>query len=248
MDVLGIDFGGSGIKGAPVDLAAGRFARDRLRIDTPRPSVPKAVADVVRTIVEHFDWSGSVGVTFPGVVAGGIARSAANVDKRWIGLDADALFTEATGCPVTVLNDADAAGVAEMTFGAGKGRGGVVLVLTFGTGIGSALFMDGALVPNTELGHLELGGKDAEHRASAQVREAKGLSWEKWAERVEAYLRHIDALFSPGLIILGGGVSKKSDKFLPLIDGITAEVVPAALHNDAGIIGAAMAARADRPA
>jgi polyphosphate glucokinase len=246
MDVLGIDIGGSGIKGAPVDLAAGRFARDRLRIDTPRPSAPKAVADVVRAIVEHFAWSGPVGVTFPGVVADGITRTAANVDKRWIGRDADALFTEATGCPVTVLNDADAAGVAELTFGAGRGRGGVVLVLTFGTGIGSALFVDGTLVPNTELGHLELGGKDAEHRASAQVREAKGLSWEKWAERVEAYLRHIDALFTPGMIIIGGGVSKKSDKFLPLIDGVTAEMVPVALHNDAGIIGAAMAARSDR--
>lgn len=246
MDVLGIDIGGSGIKGAPVDLTAGRFARDRVRIETPRPAAPKAVADVVRTVVGHFDWSGPVGVTFPGVVAGGIARSAANVDKRWIGLDADALFTEATGCPVTVMNDADAAGVAEMTFGAGRDREGVVLVLTFGTGIGSALFVDGTLVPNTELGHLELGGKDAEHRASAQVREVKGLSWEKWAERVEAYLRHVDALFSPGLIIIGGGVSKKSDKFLPLIDGVTAEVVPAALHNDAGIIGAAMAARGDQ--
>jgi polyphosphate glucokinase len=248
MNVLGIDIGGSGIKGAPVDLAAGRFTHDRLRIDTPRPAAPKPVADVVRTIVKRFDWSGPVGVTFPGVVAGGVTRSAANVDKRWIGLDADALFTETTGCPVTVLNDADAAGVAEMTFGAGRGKGGVVLVLTFGTGIGSALFVDGTLVPNTELGHLELGGKDAEHRASAQVREVKGLSWEKWAERVEAYLRHIDALFSPGLIIIGGGVSKKSDRFLPLIHGVTAEVVPAALHNDAGIIGAAMAARADRPA
>jgi polyphosphate glucokinase len=243
MDVLGIDIGGSGIKGAPVDLAAGRFAADRLRIETPQPSAPKPVAEVVRTIVEHFDWSGPVGVTFPGVVVGGITRTAANVDKRWIGLDADALFTEAAGCPVTVLNDADAAGVAEMTFGAGKGRGGVVLVLTFGTGIGSALFMDGTLVPNTELGHLELDGKDAEHRASAQVREVKELSWEKWAERVEGYLRHIDTLFSPALILIGGGVSKKSDKFLPLIDGVTAEVAPAALHNDAGIIGAAMAAR-----
>jgi polyphosphate glucokinase len=248
MDVLGIDFGGSGIKGAPVDLTAGRFVRDRLRIETPHPSAPKAVADVVRTIAGHFGWAGPVGVTFPGVVAGGITRTAANVDKRWVGVDADALFTEATGCPVTVLNDADAAGLAEMTFGAGKGRGGVVLVLTFGTGIGSALFADGVLVPNTELGHLELDGKDAEHRASAQVREVKGLSWEKWAERVAAYLRHVDALFSPGLIIIGGGVSKKSDKFLPYIDGVTADVVSAALHNDAGIIGVAMAARAGRAA
>ncbi len=246
MDVLGIDIGGSAIKGAPVDLEAGRLARDRLRIETPQPSAPKAVAGVVRTIVAHFEWTGPIGVTFPGVVVGGITRTAANVDKRWIGIDADGLFTEATGCPVTVLNDADAAGVAELTFGTGKGRGGVVLMLTFGTGIGSALFMDGALVPNTELGHLEIDGKDAEHRASAHVREVKELSWEKWAERVEDYLRRVDALFSPNLIIIGGGVSRKSDKFLPFIDGVTAEVAPAALHNDAGIIGAAMAAKADQ--
>jgi polyphosphate glucokinase len=245
MEALGIDIGGSGIKGAPVDLVAGRFARDRLRVETPQPSAPKAVADVVRTIARHFAWSGPIGGTFPGVVAGGIARTAANVDKRWVGVDAAALFTKAAGCPVTVLNDADAAGVAEMTFGAGKGRDGVVLMLTFGTGIGSALFVDGALVPNTELGHLELDGKEAEHRASAQVREVKGLSWEKWAERVGAYLRHLEALFSPGLIIIGGGVSRKADRFLSFIDGVTAEVVPAALHNDAGIIGAAMAARTD---
>jgi polyphosphate glucokinase len=247
MDVLGIDIGGSGIKGAPVDLAAGRFARDRMRVETPRPASPKAVAEVVRTIGAHFEWTAPIGVTFPGVVVGGITRTAANVDKHWVGQDADDLFTQATGCPVTVLNDADAAGVAEMTFGAGKGRGGVVLMLTFGTGIGSALFSDGTLVPNTELGHLEIDGKDAEHRASAHVREAKELSWEKWADRVGDYLRHVDALFSPGLILIGGGVSKKADKFLPLIHGVTAEVAPAALHNDAGIIGAAMAARADHP-
>jgi polyphosphate glucokinase len=246
MDVLGIDIGGSGIKSAPVDLDAGRFARDRLRIETPRPSAPKAVADVARTIVGHFAWTGPVGITFPGVVVGGTTRTAANVDKRWIGLDAHTLFTGATGCPVTVLNDADAAGIAELTFGAGKGRSGVVLVLTFGTGIGSALFVDGTLVPNTELGHLEISGKDAEHRASAQTRQVKELSWEKWAERVEEYLRHVDALFSPGLIIIGGGVSKRSDKFLPLIDGVRAELAPATLHNDAGIIGAAMAAQAAR--
>jgi polyphosphate glucokinase len=242
MDVLGVDIGGSGIKGAPVDLDAGRFARERLRIETPQPSAPKAVADVVRQIVTHFDWSGPIGVTFPGVVVDGVTRTAANVDKRWLDQDADGLFTEVTGCPVTVLNDADAAGIAEVTFGAGQGRSGVVLVLTFGTGIGSALFVDGRLVPNTELGHLELHGKEAEHRASAHVREVKELSWEKWAERVGDYLRHVDFLFSPGLIIIGGGVSKKSDKFLPLIDGVRASVVPAALLNDAGIIGAALAA------
>ena len=243
MEVLGVDIGGSGIKGAPVDLDAGRLARERLRIETPQPSAPKAVAGVVRQVVAHFAWTGPVGVTFPGVVVNGITRTAANVDKRWIGLDADGLFTEVTGCPVTLLNDADAAGIAEMTFGVGKGRSGVVLVLTFGTGIGSALFVDGTLVPNTELGHLELHGKDAEHRASAQVREAKQLSWEKWASRVERYLRHVDFLFSPGLIVIGGGVSKKAAKFLPLIDGVGATVVPAALLNEAGIIGAALAAR-----
>jgi polyphosphate glucokinase len=243
MEVLGVDIGGSGIKGAPVDLDAGRLARERLRIETPQPSAPKAVAGVVRQVVAHFAWTGPVGVTFPGVVVNGITRTAANVDKRWIGLDADGLFTEVTGCPVTLLNDADAAGIAEMTFGVGKGRSGVVLVLTFGTGIGSALFVDGTLVPNTELGHLELHGKDAEHRASAQVREAKQLSWEKWAERVGTYLRHVDFLFSPALIVIGGGVSKKAAKFLPLIDGVGATVVPAALLNEAGIIGAALAAR-----
>ncbi|HEX6471213.1 MAG TPA: ROK family protein [Streptosporangiaceae bacterium] len=246
-EVLGVDIGGSGIKGAPVDLSAGRFVRDRLRIETPQPSAPEAVADVVSTIVEHFGWTGPVGVTYPGVVVGGVTRTAANVHKRWIGLDAGDLFAKATGRPVTVLNDADAAGIAEMSFGAGKGRDGVVMVLTFGTGIGSALFVDGILVPNTELGHLQIHGKDAEHRAAAQVRVAKELSWEKWAERVEDYLRHVDALFSPRLIIIGGGVSKRSDKFLPLVHGVTAEVVPAALHNDAGIIGAAMAARAAHP-
>jgi polyphosphate glucokinase len=243
MELLGVDIGGSGIKGAPVDLDAGRLTRERLRIETPRPSAPKAVADVVRHVVAHFAWTGPVGVTFPGVVAGGVTRTAANVDKRWVGLDADGLFTEVTGCPVTMLNDADAAGIAEMTFGAGKGRDGVVLVLTFGTGIGSALFVDGTLVPNTELGHLEIDGKKAEHRASGHVREVKQLSWEKWAERVETYLRHVDFLFSPALIVIGGGVSKKSEKFLPLIEGVRASVVPAALLNNAGIIGAALAAR-----
>jgi polyphosphate glucokinase len=242
MEELGVDIGGSGIKGAPVDLDAGRLAQERLRIETPQPSAPDAVAEVVRQIVAHFEWKGPVGVTFPGVVVDGVPRTAANVDKHWIGTDADGLFTKVTGCPVTVLNDADAAGIAEITFGAGKGRGGVVLLLTFGTGIGSALFVDGTLVPNTELGHLEIHGKDAEHRASAQVREAKELSWEKWAERVGTYLRHVDALFAPGLIIIGGGVSRKADKFLPLIDGVKADVVPATLRNDAGIIGAALVA------
>ncbi|WP_240506218.1 polyphosphate--glucose phosphotransferase [Thermoactinospora rubra] len=233
---LGIDIGGSGVKGAPVDVTTGSLTQDRLRIPTPQPATPDAVAAVVREIVKHFAWTGPVGVTFPGVVVDGVVRTAANVDRSWVGVDARALFDGAA-----VLNDADAAGIAEMTFGQGRGRTGTVLVLTFGTGIGSALFAGGVLVPNTELGHLELHGRDAEHRASDRAREEHDLSWEKWAERVEEYLRHVEMLFSPSLIVIGGGVSKKADKFLPHI-GIDTPVVPAALQNQAGIVGAAMAA------
>ncbi|GAA1692557.1 ROK family protein [Nonomuraea maheshkhaliensis] len=241
MNVLGIDIGGSGIKGAPVDTKAGELLEDRLRIPTPEPSSPDAVAHVVASIVEHFGWKGRVGVTFPGVVADGVIKSAANVDRSWIGVDAARLFGGAT-----VLNDADAAGLAEMRFGEGRDRRGVVLVLTFGTGIGSALFVDGVLVPNTELGHLEVHGKDAEHRASARAREEHELSWEKWAGRVQEYLRHVEMLFSPSLIVIGGGVSKKADKFLPLVR-LDTPVVPAGLQNEAGIIGAAHAAAEKTP-
>ncbi|MEV1173195.1 polyphosphate--glucose phosphotransferase [Nonomuraea sp. NPDC049784] len=236
MNVLGIDIGGSGIKGAPVDTEAGELVKERLRIPTPQPSKPHEVAEAVAAIVKHFGWNGPVGVTFPGVVKDGVVLTAANVDHSWIGVDAGELFGGAT-----VLNDADAAGVAEMTFGRGKGKRGTVLVLTFGTGIGSALFTDGTLVRNTELGHLELRGKDAEHRASARVREEHELSWDKWAERVEEYLRHVEMLLSPSLIVIGGGVSRKADKFLPHVH-IGTPVVPAALQNEAGIIGAALAA------
>ncbi|PZG16303.1 polyphosphate--glucose phosphotransferase [Nonomuraea aridisoli] len=235
MNVLGIDIGGSGVKGAPVDTEAGTLAAERLRIPTPEPSTPDAVAGVVAEIVRHFSWDGPVGVTFPGVVVDGVVRTAANVDPAWIGADAAELFGGAT-----VLNDADAAGLAEMRFGHGRGRRGTVLMLTFGTGIGSALFTDGVLVPNTELGHLRLHGKDAEHRASARAREEHDLSWEKWAERVEEYLRHVEMLFSPSLIVIGGGVSKKAEKFLPHVH-LDTPVVPAALQNEAGIIGAAIA-------
>lgn len=241
MEALGIDIGGSGIKGAPVDVVKGELTRERLRIPTPVPATPKAVAAVVTQIAEHFGWTGPVGVTFPGVVTAGITRSAANVDEAWIGEDARALFAKATGLSVVVLNDADAAGTAEMAIGAGRGKDGVVLVLTFGTGIGSALFVDGRLVPNTELGHLEIRGKDAEKRASDHAREDHELSWDKWAGRVEEYLQHVEALFSPSLIIIGGGVSKKSEKFLPKVR-VRTPVVPAALQNEAGIVGAAMAA------
>ncbi|MFF8815244.1 polyphosphate--glucose phosphotransferase [Streptomyces pactum] len=242
-DVLGVDIGGSGIKGAPVDLARGELAAERRKILTPQPSTPDAVADRVREVAEHFGWAGRpVGVTFPGVVTRGTARTAANVDKRWIGVDVARLLGERLGSPVTVLNDADAAGVAEMTFGAGRGRTGTVLVLTFGTGIGSALFVDGRLVPNTELGHLELAGHEAEKRAAGKAREDHDLSWTQWARRVQDYLAHLEMLFSPELFVIGGGVSRKSEKFLPLIEGIRAEIVPAELRNNAGIVGAGMAA------
>jgi len=241
-EILGIDIGGSGIKGAPVDLKKGEFATDRLRIETPQPSKPKAVAKVVAELVKHFKYSGPIGCTFPAVIQRGVALSAANVDKSWIGTDAATLFSEETGCPVLVWNDADAAGFAEMTHGAGKGRDGIVIMLTFGTGIGTAVFHDGKLLPNTEFGHVEIRGKDAEHRASANIRKEKGLSWKEWTGRVEEYLQHIEMLFTPDLFIIGGGVSKKHEKFLPLLSGIRTEIVPAELFNDAGIIGAAMAA------
>ncbi|MEU7000665.1 polyphosphate--glucose phosphotransferase [Nonomuraea sp. NPDC046570] len=237
MDVLGIDIGGTGTKGAPVDVKAGKLVQERLRLLTPQPAKPAPVADVVAQIVEHFKWSGPVGITFPGVVVDGVVRTAANMHQAWIGVDAAELFGGAR-----VVNDADAAGLAEMTFGEGRDRKGVVLMLTLGTGIGSALFLDGALVPNTEFGHLELRGKDAEQRASERAREEKGLNWEKWSQRLEEYLKHVEMLLSPSLIIIGGGISKKSAKFLPYIH-IDTPVIPAALLNDAGIIGAATVAR-----
>ncbi|MFD0151385.1 polyphosphate--glucose phosphotransferase [Streptomyces sp. NPDC055721] len=244
MNVFGVDIGGSGIKGAPVDLERGALTEERHKVLTPQPATPDGVAGCVAEVVENFGWTGPVGVTFPGVVTGSTIRTAANVDKSWIGVDAGTLLSERLGgLPVTVLNDADAAGVAEMTFGAGRGRKGTVILLTLGTGIGSALFVDGRLVPNTELGHLELKGHDAETRASTKAKEDEDLSWEHWAKRrLTKYLAHVEMLFSPELFIIGGGVSRKADKFLPLIEGIRAEIVPAELQNNAGIVGAAMAA------
>ncbi|MFE5186907.1 polyphosphate--glucose phosphotransferase [Streptomyces sp. NPDC056628] len=242
MQIFGLDIGGSGIKGAPVDLDKGDLAQERHKVLTPHPATPDGVADAARQVVEHFGWTGPVGLTFPGVVTdGSTIRTAANVDKSWIDTDARALFSERLGgLPVTVVNDADAAGVAEMHFGAGRGRKGTVLLLTFGTGIGSALFLDGRLVPNTELGHLELHGHDAEKRASSKAKEDEDLTWEHWAHRVQKYLAHVEMLFSPELFIIGGGVSRKAHKFLPHIEGIRAEIVPAQLQNNAGIVGAAM--------
>jgi polyphosphate glucokinase len=241
MRALGIDIGGSGIKAAPVDVTTGKLLADRQKIDTPRPARPESVRDVVKKLAASFNWSGPVGITFPGVVIDGVTRTAANLGPAWIGLDAASLFTHAIGDPVRMLNDADAAGVAEMTFGAGMGEKGTVLMLTFGTGIGSALFSQGILVPNTEFGHIEIRGRDAETRASEHAKELEDLSWGKWAGRVDEYLHHMEALLSPHLIIVGGGVSKQADKWVPRLTGIRARIVPAALLNDAGIVGAAMA-------
>ena len=239
--VLGVDIGGSGIKGAPVDIDSGSLMADRLRIPTPRPSRPKKVADVVAELVCHFNWSGAVGCTFPGVIKHGVVETAANVHKSWIGSDDRAVFEERTGCLVTVLNDADAAGLAEMRFGAGRQQEGLVMMVTLGTGIGTALFMDGRLVPNSELGHLIIRGKDAEDRASDRARTEKGWSWKKWAKRLDEYLLYVEALLNPDLFILGGGVSKKHERFLGYLN-TRAPVVPAEMRNEAGIVGAALAA------
>jgi polyphosphate glucokinase len=242
MHALGIDIGGTGMKAAPVDLDTGKFLADRLKIATPQPAAPGAVAGVVEKLVETFSWSGPIGVTFPGVVLNGVTRTAANLDKAWIGLDARSLLSKAAGQEVRLLNDADAAGIAEMTFGAGSGEPGTVVMVTLGTGIGSALFVNGVLVPNTEFGHLEIRGKDAEQRASERAKTLHDLSWKQWAKNVNEYLEHVEALVWPQLIIIGGGISKQSEKFIPLFTGLSAKVVPAAMHNDAGISGAAMAA------
>ncbi|MFC0067597.1 polyphosphate--glucose phosphotransferase [Umezawaea endophytica] len=241
---FGVDIGGSGIKGGLVDLEAGALDGERLRIATPQPSTPEAVADVVAEIVAKFEWTGPVGITLPCVVKHGVALTAANVSKHWVDTDARALFAKRLGKPVedvVVLNDADAAGMAEMKFGAGVNRDGLVVLLTFGTGIGSALFLDGQLVPNTEFGHLEVDGHDAESKAAASVKEDKGLSWAEWAPRVSRYVGVLENLIWPDLVIAGGGVSKKADKWLPLLE-VRTEVVAAALKNDAGIVGAAAAA------
>ncbi len=246
---LGIDIGGSGIKGATVDTTSGELTAERLRIPTPTPATPEAVAAVVRDITTHFGWTGPIGATVPGVVKNGVVKSAANIDPAWVDTDAAALFSAVTGSRVTVLNDADAAGIAEMRFGAGRNRDGVVLMITLGTGIGFAVFNDGVLLPNTELGHIEMNGRDAETQASARVRDENDESWKKWGAKVDDYLNRIEDLLSPDLIIIGGGVSKKADKFFPHIH-IRTELVAATLLNEAGIVGAALATqrRADRQA
>jgi polyphosphate glucokinase len=241
---FGIDFGGTGIKGAPVDLDQGEFAAERERIRTPSPSTPEAVAEVFVDLLSRFpDSRGPVGVTVPAVVRHGVVKSAANIDPAWVGTDADALFTRATGRDVHVVNDADAAGLAEARYGAAKGRSGLVIVTTLGTGIGSALVFNGVLVPNSELGHLEIDGHDAESRAANSARERDELTFKHWAKRLTKYYKTLEMLFSPDLFVVGGGISKQSEEFLPMVaDKLETEIVPAQLLNKAGVVGAALCA------
>lgn len=245
---IGIDIGGTGIKGGIVNLKKGELVGERFRIDTPQPSTPDAVAAVVKQIVDELmsrpeapSADSQVGVDFPAIISHGVAHSAANVDKSWIGTDADALLTKVLERPVHVMNDADAAGVAEAKYGAGRDQDGTVLVITLGTGIGSAFIFNGKLVPNAELGHLELDGFDAESRASATAREREDLSWEQYAERLQRYFSHVEFLFSPELFIVGGGISKRSEDFLPQLK-LRTKIIPAQLKNNAGIVGAALQA------
>jgi polyphosphate glucokinase len=241
MQMIGIDVGGTGIKAAVVDTATGELVTARVRVETPHPALPKPMIKAAAGIVAGLPPGLHAGIGFPAVILGGVVRTAANIDQSWIGIDADASFADALRRPLVVGNDADAAGLAEMRFGAGRGQAGTVLMLTLGTGIGSALFRDGVLVPNTELGHLQVRGKDAERRAAASIRVSKGLSWSAWAKRLSEYVEEIDRLLWPDLVIIGGGISKEADKF---IHDLPARVrcVPAALQNQAGIVGAAMLA------
>ncbi len=243
MNMLGIDIGGSGIKGALVNIETGELEQERLRLPTPQPATPQAVVQTVATIVAHFGYSGPLGVGIPSLVINGVTKTAANIDRNWINFAAREALMQATGCAVTLLNDADAAGVAEMQFGAGRNERGVVMIFTLGTGIGSCMFVNGHLVPNLELGHIYLPGhrQDAEFYASDRIRKEEDLGWKKWAGRLTEYLQYIEALFSPELLILGGGVSKKHEKFFPYLH-VQARLLPAQLRNEAGIVGAAVAA------
>lgn len=237
---FGIDIGGSGIKGAPADLEKGELVDNRRRIPTPDPATPEACAAAVAEIAEFFSWKKPFGITFPGVVQNNVVRTAANMDKSWLGVDAGALFSEAVGADAFVVNDADAAGLAVVAYGVGHGVDGTVLVVTLGTGIGSALFVDGELVPNTEFGHIEMNGADAETQAAARVKDDENLSWPKWGKRVNQYLHTIEDLVWPDLIVIGGGVSKHFDQHIePYLD-VRSRVIPAQLRNDAGIVGAAL--------
>jgi polyphosphate glucokinase len=242
VEILGIDIGGTGIKAAPVDTQTGELLAPRKRIVTPQPSLPEPVGQVVAQLAEAFEWKGWIGCGFPAVVMHGKVMSAANISKKWIGVDAAALLTKTTGCPTWVLNDADAAGMAEADFGVGRNVAGSVLIITIGTGLGTALFVDGRLVPNLELGHIELDGQDAEAIASDAARRRDDLSWKKWGKRFNRYLAQLEMLLSPELIILGGGGSKDFENYRQYLT-TRAEVKPAQLLNNAGIVGAAMAAQ-----
>ncbi len=242
--VLGIDIGGSGIKGALVDTASGELLSERIRLATPEGARPEDVAEVVADLVRKLNYSGPIGCGFPAVVLNGIVMTAANVHETWVGKDINQLLGAATGQPVYALNDADAAGMAEMRFGVGRLQSkGVIIMLTIGTGIGSAIFVDGKLVPNTEFGHMEIRGKDAEKRASDAARKRKDLSWKEWAERFSEFLNRLEWLFWPDLFILGGGISKETDKYLHYLK-VRTKIVPAELENQAGIVGAALYAAA----
>lgn len=243
MQVLGIDVGGSGIKGAPVDTKTGKLTAERVRIKTPRNAEPEPVAQVVAEIARSFNWNGPIGIGFPAPIKAGVAMMAANVSEKWVGTNADDLFTKTTGCDCTMINDADAAGLAEMKFGAGKGQPGTVIMITLGTGIGTAIFHRGNLLPNTEFGHLEMNRREAEHRASDAARQRDALSWKKYARRLNKYLTAMEKLFWPDLFIIGGGISKESEKYIPLLR-IETPVITAQFLNEAGIVGAALAARA----
>jgi polyphosphate glucokinase len=237
---MGIDIGGSGIKGTLVDIDSGEMLAERYRLPTPVKAKPDEVAETVREVVKHFNYRGPIGYGFPAVVRHGIVYTAANIHKSWIETHVEDLFTNITGCPSYVLNDADAAGMAEMKFGTGKDQSkGVVLMITLGTGLGTAIFVDGKLVPNTELGHIEIRGKDAEKRASDAARQKKELEWDEWSDRLNEYLRAMERLFWPDLIVLGGGISKMSHKFIPLLR-LRTPVIPAKLLNQAGMIGGAL--------
>ncbi len=239
MQVLGIDVGGSGIKGAPVDIETGRLLAERVRIKTPKKAEPQPVAEIVAQIARSFDWQGSIGIGFPAPIKDGIAMMAANISPKWVGMNADQIFTTTTGQPCKVGNDADVAGLAEVAFGAGQGRNGTIIMLTLGTGIGTAIFYNGHLLPNTEFGHLEMDGEDAERRASDAARQREDLSWKKYARRLSSYLNTLEKLFWPDLFIIGGGISKVHEKFIPLLT-VSTNVVPAQLQNEAGMIGAAL--------
>ncbi len=245
LQILGIDVGGSGIKGAPVDIRSGKLTGERIRIKTPNKAEPEPVAKVVKQIAQSFGWKGPIGIGFPSPIKSGVAMMAANVSEKWVGVNADDLFTKVTGLPCTMINDADAAGLAEMAFGAGRGQNGTVIMVTLGTGIGSAVFHRGKLLPNTEFGHIQIKGKDAEFRASDAARQRDDLSWKKFAKRLDRYLEMMNKLFWPDLFVIGGGISKEHDKFLPHLK-IQVPVVPAQMLNEAGIVGAALAASKDR--